>query len=202
MPSRPRAATRVVSHTCLTRDTCVNLIPSLCFILPIARAGARSWVGQGEGRTQFVGEYGTCSEQTVHLQTLLNPSSTKRGAVTNSDDATRSAMQASRAVCLLALLAVASAIPTMNLPTEEPARVVRKVEDALHADFVAWKTKVRYFALPRTNSPEPGRAPGGAGAGGCSGCRRCRRRCARSHATCRSLPAAQLGPATPSCEQQ
>ena len=122
--------------------------------------------------------------------------------MTNSDDATRSAMQASRAVCLLALLAVASAIPTMNLPTEEPARVVRKVEDALHADFVAWKTKVRYFALPRTNSPEPGRAPGGAGAGGCSGCRRCRRRCARSHATCRSLPAAQLGPATPSCEQQ
>jgi len=50
-------------------------------------------------------------------------------------------MQASRAVCLLAILAVASAIPTMNLPTEEPARVVRKVEDALHADFVAWKTK-------------------------------------------------------------
>jgi C1A family cysteine protease len=51
-------------------------------------------------------------------------------------------MQVSRAVCLLALLAVASAIPTMNLPTEEPARVVHKVEDALHADFVAWKTKV------------------------------------------------------------
>ena len=37
-----------VSHTCLTRDTCVNLIPSLRFILPIARAaGGPKLVGQG-----------------------------------------------------------------------------------------------------------------------------------------------------------
>jgi len=44
-------------------------------------------------------------------------------------------------VGLLALVAVATAIPTMNLPTEEPKHVVSSLKDTLHEDFVAWKEK-------------------------------------------------------------
>jgi hypothetical protein len=47
-----------------------------------------------------------------------------------------------RAVCLLALVVVAAAIPTMNIPTDAPAKAVHNVEDTLHAEFVAWKAKV------------------------------------------------------------
>ena len=82
-------------------------------------------------------------------------------------------MKTSTAVCLLALLAVASAIPTMNLPTEEPARVVHKVEDTLHADFVAWKAKVDLLCSARAQTLPNRAARGGraeaAAAAACNG---------------------------------
>jgi KDEL-tailed cysteine endopeptidase len=46
-----------------------------------------------------------------------------------------------RAACLMGLVAVASAIPTMNLPNESPAKAVHRIEDTLHGEFVAWKAK-------------------------------------------------------------
>ena len=67
-----------------------------------------------------------------------------------------------RLALFLALAAAASAIPTLNLPTEEPPHVAAALEDTLHAEFVAWKSKVR--ACQRgTNLPElrgGRRAPG------------------------------------------
>merc|ERR1711967_54311 len=46
-----------------------------------------------------------------------------------------------RLALFLALTAAASAIPTLNLPTEEPPHVAAALEDTLHAEFVAWKSK-------------------------------------------------------------
>jgi hypothetical protein len=71
-------------------------------------------------------------------------------------------MLAWRAACLIALVAVATAIPTMNLPTESPAKAVHNVEDTLHAEFVAWKAKV-LCPVVCTNSPDFAQG-GGAGA--------------------------------------
>ena len=64
-----------------------------------------------------------------------------------------------RLALFLALAAAAIAIPTLNLPTEEPPHVAAALEDTLHAEFVAWKSKVR--ACQRgTNLPElMGRRP-------------------------------------------
>merc|ERR1712205_294847 len=46
-----------------------------------------------------------------------------------------------RLALFLALAAAATAIPTLNLPTEEPPHVAAALEDTLHAEFVAWKSK-------------------------------------------------------------
>ena len=46
-----------------------------------------------------------------------------------------------RLALFLALAAAAIAIPTLNLPTEEPPHVAAALEDTLHAEFVAWKSK-------------------------------------------------------------
>jgi len=80
----PRAATRVrahgiayVSHQRHLRQS--DPLPLFYTADRTCGRGGPKLVGQGEGRTQFVGEYGTCSEQTVHLQTLLNPSQYKKG---------------------------------------------------------------------------------------------------------------------------
>ena len=51
-----------------------------------------------------------------------------------------------RVASLLAVLAVASAIPSLNLPTVAPSHgfntTASVVEDKLHSEFVAWKAKV------------------------------------------------------------
>jgi hypothetical protein len=62
-------------------------------------------------------------------------------------------MLAWRAACLMGLVAVASAIPTMNLPNESPAKAVHRIEDTLHGEFVAWKAKV-LCPVVCTNSPD------------------------------------------------
>ncbi len=48
-----------------------------------------------------------------------------------------------RYVSLLALLAVATAIPTMNVPGDKTPSTVNVAEDTMHAEFVVWKAKVR-----------------------------------------------------------
>ena len=48
-----------------------------------------------------------------------------------------------RYVALLALLAVATAIPTMNIPGDKNPSTVHVAEDTMHAEFVVWKAKVR-----------------------------------------------------------
>ena len=48
-----------------------------------------------------------------------------------------------RCVAILALLAVAAAIPTMNLPGDKTPSTVNVAEDTVHSDFVVWKAKVR-----------------------------------------------------------
>lgn len=71
------------------------------------------------------------------------------------------AMLASRVILVLALLAVASAVPTLNLPTEAPPHGAAAAPDGkIHTEFVAWKTKVLCSAQTHLIFVLlPGRAP-------------------------------------------
>ena len=58
-----------------------------------------------------------------------------------------------RHVALLALLAVATAIPTMNIPEDETPSTGNVAEDTMHAHFVVWKAKVRSLLEFVLNGP-------------------------------------------------
>jgi len=58
-----------------------------------------------------------------------------------------------RHVALLALLAVATAIPTMNIPEDETPGTGNVAEDTMHAHFVVWKAKVRSLLEFVLNGP-------------------------------------------------
>jgi hypothetical protein len=58
-----------------------------------------------------------------------------------------------RHVALLALLAVATAIPTMNIPEDETPSTGNVAEDTMHAQFVVWKAKVRSLLEFVLNGP-------------------------------------------------
>jgi hypothetical protein len=73
-----------------------------------------------------------------------------------------------RLATLLAIVALATAIPSLNLPTVAPAHgfnaTAAAFEDKLHSEFVAWKSKVGKSLPPpvcnkATRSGAGGRGP-------------------------------------------
>ena len=54
-----------------------------------------------------------------------------------------------RGVLLAALLACATAIPTLNFPGDEAHGAVNAMEDTMHSEFQIWKAKVSIFVLSR-----------------------------------------------------
>ena len=54
-----------------------------------------------------------------------------------------------RGVLLAALLACATAIPSLNFPGHDAPGAVDAMEDTMHSEFVVWKAKVCILVLHR-----------------------------------------------------
>ena len=77
------------------------------------------------------------------MDRLAKPENLLFHVETNPRRTRNNAMLAPRVLCVLAVLAVASAVPSLNLPTEAPPHGNPTAPDGkMHSEFVAWKAKV------------------------------------------------------------